>query len=78
MRELLTQTCEGLGIAAADLSFEESQGEGEQTLTVSLPYSAVQALDGREHRTARALRVVLSAAAAAKGTKLNVVVKAKD
>jgi predicted RNA-binding protein YlqC (UPF0109 family) len=78
MRELLTQTCQGLGIAPSELGFEEAQGEGEQTRTVTLPYAAVQALDGREHRTAKALRVLLSAAAAARGTRLNVVVRAKD
>lgn len=75
---LLKVVAEGLGINAADLSFEEAQGEDSSTLVLTLPFSAVQTLDGREHRTAKALRLLLSASAAAKGTRLNVVARAKD
>lgn len=78
MQALLQTVAQGLGINAADLSIEEVQGEGETTVTLSLPFSAVQTLDGREHRTAKALRLLLSAAAAAKGTRLNVVARAND
>lgn len=78
MRELLNTVCEGLGISPSDVAIEETPGEGETTVTVSLPYSAVQTLDGREHRTAKALRLLISASAAAKGTRLNVVARAKD
>jgi predicted RNA-binding protein YlqC (UPF0109 family) len=78
VQELIKTVAQGLGIKPEDLSVEESQAEGETTLSVTLPLSGVQALDGREHRTAKALRLLLSAAAAAKGTRLNVVARAKD
>lgn len=78
MQALLTQICEGLGIQASDLSIEEQPGEGELNVTVTLPLSGVQALDGREHRTAKAIRLLLSAAGAAKGSRINVVARAKE
>lgn len=78
MRELLSTVCVKLGINEADVAIEEAPGEGETLVTLSLPYSAVQTLDGREHRTAKALRLLLSASAAAKGTRVNVVARAKD
>lgn len=78
MRELLNVVCQGLGIPASDLSIEEAQGEAGQTVTLALPLASLQTLDGREHRTAKALRLVLSASAAAKGTQLHLVAKAND
>ena len=78
MQALLNQICQGLGVNAADIQIDEQAGEGEQSVTVTLPLSGVQALDGREHRTAKAIRLLLSAAAAAKGNRIHVVARAKD
>jgi predicted RNA-binding protein YlqC (UPF0109 family) len=78
MRELVGIICGGLGLNEGDLAFEETHGEAGRTLTVTMPYSAVQTLDGREHRTAKAVRLVLSASAAAKAERLNLVARAKD
>jgi len=48
------------------------------SLTMRLPYDGVMRLDGRDHRTARAVRLVLSAAAAAQGKKFEWVAQAND
>lgn len=78
MQALLNQICQGLGVNAADIQIDAQAAEGEQNVTVTLPLSGVQALDGREHRTAKAIRLLLSAAAAAKGDRIHVVARAKD
>lgn len=78
MRELVTQICTGLGVNPAEAEIEESAQEQDVTLTVRLPLAGVQALDGREHRVAKAVRQVLSAAAAAQGKRFNLVAQAKD
>jgi predicted RNA-binding protein YlqC (UPF0109 family) len=79
MRDLVSLICKGLGIQENELGIEESGAEGgRKTLTLRMPYASLQVLDGREHRTARALRLVLSAAAAVKNEHLNLVAKAQD
>lgn len=78
MRELLSVVCAGLGIKESEVAIEEAPGEGETLVTLTLPFAAVQALDGREHRTAKALRLLLSAAAAARGTRIHVVARANN
>jgi predicted RNA-binding protein YlqC (UPF0109 family) len=44
---------------------------------VTLPAAAVLAIDGRDHRTAKAVRQVLSAAAAAQNKRFHLVARAK-
>lgn len=79
MRDLVNFICAGLGIKESEVAIEEAAAdEGVKSLTVSLPFAGIQALDGREHRTAKALRLVLSASAAAKNERLNLVARAKD
>lgn len=78
MKELVAVLCRGLGVAEADLQVEESSHEDSVTVTVTLPAAAVQALDGRDHRTAKAVRQVLSAAAAAQNKRFNLVARARD
>lgn len=78
MRALVEQICSGLGIAANATHIEETASEQDLTVTVRLPLSGVQALDGREHRLAKAVRQVLSAAAAAQGKQFHLVAQAND
>lgn len=78
MRALVEQVCTGLGIAADATQIEESSQDTQVTVTVNLPLSGVQALDGREHRLAKAVRQVLSAAAAAQGKQFHLVARAND
>jgi predicted RNA-binding protein YlqC (UPF0109 family) len=78
VRALVEQICAGLGIAADATKIEESTQENDVTVTVSMPLSGVQALDGREHRLAKAVRQVLSAAAAAQGKQFHLVARAND
>jgi predicted RNA-binding protein YlqC (UPF0109 family) len=78
MKDLVLFVANGLGVDPSALSLEEVQGEGELSLTAKAPYSAVQKLDGRDHRTAKALRAVLSASAAAKNTRFSFTAEAQD
>ena len=78
MKDLVLFVAKGLGVDESALAFEEAQGEGEVRLTAKAPYSAVQKLDGRDHRSAKALRAVLSAAAAAKNTRFVFTAEAQD
>lgn len=68
----------GLGVETSALTLEEKQAEDGLSLTAMAPYSAVQKLDGRDHRTAKALRAVLSASAAAKNTRFSFTAEAQD
>ena len=78
MRSLVEQICNGLGIASSSAQFDETTEGQDVTVTVSLPLSGVQALDGREHRLAKAIRQVLSASAAAQGKQFHLVARAND
>lgn len=78
MKELISVICRGVGVAEADIQLEESVQEGDVTVTASLPLSAVQLIDGREHRTAKAVRQILSAAAAAQNKRFHLVARARD
>ena len=78
MRQLALQVCEGLGIAADQIQVEQGETDGLTQMTLRLPLEALQRLDGREHRVAKALRQVLSAAATAQGKRFELVAQAKD
>ena len=78
MRDLALQVCAGLGIGADKVQVEQAESEGAVQLTLRLPVEAVQRLDGREHRVAKAIRQVLSAAAAAQGKRFELVAQAND
>ena len=78
MRQLTLQVCAGLGIAPEQIQVEQSEADGAERMTLRLSFEALQRLDGREHRVAKALRQVLSAAAAAQGKRFELVAQAKD
>jgi predicted RNA-binding protein YlqC (UPF0109 family) len=78
VRDLALQVCAGLGIAAEKVQVEQSESEGAVQVTLRLPLESVQRLDGREHRVAKAIRQVLSAAAAAQGKRFELVAQAND
>jgi len=78
LRPLVEQVLKGLGKEPSRAEFQEEAAGEELTLTVRLPYADLQALDGRDHRRARALRQLVSAAAAAQGKKLHLVAQAND
>jgi predicted RNA-binding protein YlqC (UPF0109 family) len=78
MRELALQVCAGLGIPAEKVQVEQSEAEGALQVTLRLPFESLQRLDGREHRVAKAVRLVLSTAAAAQGKRFELVAQAND
>jgi predicted RNA-binding protein YlqC (UPF0109 family) len=78
MRDLALQVCAGLGIAQDKVQVEQAEADGAVKLTLRMPVEAVQRLDGREHRVAKAVRQVLSAAAAAQGKRFELVAQAND
>lgn len=78
MKDLAIQICQGLGIPAERIQAEQAEAEGATILTLRLPLGDVQKLDGREHRVAKAVRQVLSAAAAAQGKRFELVAQAND
>jgi predicted RNA-binding protein YlqC (UPF0109 family) len=78
MKALALQILEGLGVSGAVVETQEQEQDGTLSVTLRLPYDAVQRLDGRDHRTAKAVRQVLSAAAAAQGKKFELVAQAND
>jgi predicted RNA-binding protein YlqC (UPF0109 family) len=78
VRDLALQVCVGLGIAADKVQVEQREADGAVQLTLRLPFDAMQRLDGREHRVAKALRQVLSAAAAAQCKRFELVAQAND
>jgi predicted RNA-binding protein YlqC (UPF0109 family) len=78
MQALVRFIAQGLGVDDASLALEESAVENEVRLTARVPYSVVQKLDGRDHRTAKALRQVLSAAAAAQDKRFVFTAEAQD
>ena len=78
MKALALQILEGLGVSSAAVEAQEHEQDGTLSLTLRLPYDGVQRLDGRDHRTAKAVRQVLSAAAAAQGKKSELVAQAND
>ena len=78
MKNLVSVLCRGLGVADADANMVETQQESDVTVELSLPVADISRIDGREHRTARAVRQVLSAAAAAQNKRFHLVAKAKD
>jgi predicted RNA-binding protein YlqC (UPF0109 family) len=78
MRALALQILEGLGVSNDQVEAQETEQEGTLSLTLRMPYQGVQRLDGRDHRTAKAVRQVLSAAAAAQGKKFELVAQAND
>ena len=78
MQDLIRFVAQGLGVDNASLELEESAAEGELSLTARLPYGALQKLDGRDHRTAKALRQVLSASAAAQDKRFVFTAEAQD
>jgi predicted RNA-binding protein YlqC (UPF0109 family) len=78
VKGLVSFLCAGLKLSTSDSDFEE-RVEGDQvTLTLSLPLEDVAKVDGRDHRTAKAIRQVLSAAAAANNRHYHLVVRAKS
>jgi predicted RNA-binding protein YlqC (UPF0109 family) len=78
MKALALQILEGLGVSSASVEAQETEQDGTLSLTLRLPYEGVARLDGREHRVAKAVRLVLSAAAAAQGKKFELVAQAND
>ena len=78
MQDLVRFVAKGLGIDDASLTLEQTAAEGELMLTAKLPYSALLKLDGRDHRTAKALRQVLSASAAAQDKRFVFTAEAQD
>jgi predicted RNA-binding protein YlqC (UPF0109 family) len=77
VKELVGALIQGLGVQEQDCAMTESVQDLDVTLEVSLPLPALHLLDGREHRTARAVRQVLSAAAAAQNKRFHLVARAK-
>jgi|GEM_PF-2064209 len=78
MQGLVSFLCDGLGLSTTAADFNETQEGDSVTLTLSVPALAVDRIDGRDHRTAKALRQVLSAAAAASNRHFHLVVRARD
>ncbi|HXC65527.1 MAG TPA: KH domain-containing protein [bacterium] len=78
MKALALKILEGLGVSVDAVEAHEAEQDGTVSLTMRLPYDGVMRLDGRDHRTARAVRLVLSAAAAAQGKKFEWVAQAND
>jgi predicted RNA-binding protein YlqC (UPF0109 family) len=79
VKELVTLLCRGLGVSEAEVRIErESEQDGEVTLEISAPAAVVRLLDGRDHRTAKAVRQVLSAAASARQKRYHLVARARD
>jgi predicted RNA-binding protein YlqC (UPF0109 family) len=78
MQELIRFVAQGLGVDNASLDLDEKSEEGVLSLTARVPYSALQKLDGRDHRTAKALRQVLSASAAAQAQRFVFTAEAQD
>ena len=78
MQALIRFVATGLGVEDAQLALEESAQENEVRVTARVPYSVVQKLDGRDHRTAKALRQVLSAAATAQDKRFVFTAEAQD
>jgi predicted RNA-binding protein YlqC (UPF0109 family) len=78
MKPLALQILEGLGVSSDSVEAQESEQDGTLSLTLRLPFEGVMRLDGREHRVAKAVRQVLSAAAAAQGKKFELVAQAND
>ncbi len=78
MTELVRVIVEGLGLDWASAQPRETSQDGTTRLELSLGLRELETLDGREHRTARAVRQVLSAAAEAGQRKLTLVAKARE
>ena len=78
MKELVEVLCRGLGVGADAADLEETRAGEDVTVTLSLPLADLHKIDGRDHRTAKALRQVLSAAAAASKERFHLVARAKE
>jgi predicted RNA-binding protein YlqC (UPF0109 family) len=78
LKELVTFVADGLGLPADSIEFDEAVDGNEVRLTARLPYEGVLKLDGRDHRTAKALRQVLSAAATAQDKRFVFTAEAQD
>ena len=72
MKELVQYIVEKLGVAPGSYDIESAQGDGETVIQLSLPEEGLRRFDGREHRMARAIRQILSTAAAAADTRVRV------
>ena len=72
MTQLLSFIVEKLGVAPGTYEINASEEAGETVLKISLPDQGLRRFDGREHRTARAIRQIFSAAAEASGTRVRI------
>jgi predicted RNA-binding protein YlqC (UPF0109 family) len=78
VKELVGVLIQGFGVQESDTSLVETAQDSDITVEASLPPAALQLLDGRDHRTARAVRQVLSAAAAAQNKRFHLVARANQ
>jgi predicted RNA-binding protein YlqC (UPF0109 family) len=78
VKGLVEVLCRGLGVNLDPADMEETRAGEDVTVTLSLPVADLQRIDGRDHRTAKALRQVLSAAAAASKERFHLVARARE
>lgn len=78
MKELVSVVMQGLGVSPGAAGVEQTQEGEDVTVTLSVPEADLHKIDGRDHRTAKALRQVLSAAAAAGNQRFHLVARALD
>ncbi|HTB23267.1 MAG TPA: hypothetical protein VK914_11250 [bacterium] len=78
MKQLVEVLCRGLGLAVDPAGIVEERSGEDVTVTLSLPVEDLQKIDGRDHRTAKAVRQVLSAAAAAGKVRFHLVARASS
>jgi predicted RNA-binding protein YlqC (UPF0109 family) len=78
VKELVEVLCRGLGVSPEAGAIEEARAGEDVTVTLTLPLADLHKIDGRDHRTARALRQILSAAAAASKERFHLVARAKE
>jgi predicted RNA-binding protein YlqC (UPF0109 family) len=70
--KLLSFIVEKLGVEPGTYEIESAEEAGETVLKLRLPDQGLRRFDGREHRMARAIRQIFSAAAEAGGTKVRI------
>lgn len=75
MKELLLFVCQKLGLESGAVQAHEEERDGVRVVTVSVPEGSLDRIAGREQRLAKAIRVLLSTAAAAAETRVQVEIK---
>ncbi len=72
MKELLLFLCQKLGVSADAASYKEDEKDGLRVIKLTVAEGNLDRIAGREQRTAKAIRALLSAAAAAANVKVQI------